>query len=168
MTEYKPSRLSATLCFMALLLLVPAKAGPEEQPGSFGNYTPASENVVRKLLNVARKACRGTSAHNEALFKALNLNGPTYYYREQPAAEIALIPARYCPEPSPTAELVVGRLEKGKSFYFKILPLTAKPIVAAVSFFDPARHNIVYEPIALTRELHEICDALIGFLTTFW
>jgi hypothetical protein len=164
----KQSHMLAISCSTALLFMIAATAGAEEQPD--GPYAQPSQAVVRKLLNIARKACRGSfnDGSSSPLGKMLNLGGPYYLYRERPAAEVAVILARDCPEPSPKAEFMVGRFEKERSVYYKTNAVTARPIAAAQSFFDPARNDIVFEPIAVTRELEDNYNALIGFLMTKW
>jgi hypothetical protein len=169
----KQSHGVAFSCFTLLLVLIAAKVGAEEQPGSLGTYAPPSEDVVRKLLNVARKACTGlfSDGSSSPWPKTLNLSGAYYFYDEQPAAEISVILARDCPEPRPNAEFIIGRVvhyTKGPSFFYKTSALTARPIAAAQSFFDRARNDIIFEPIAVTSEHQDSYKALIGFLMTKW
>ncbi len=157
----------SVLCLAALLCLFAARAVAEEQPD--GLYAQPSQDVVRKLLNIARKACRGKLDNTVPdLLNALNLDGPVPSYQERPAPEIAMIPVRHCPDPSPNAEFIVGRFARGTSYYYKTSARTARPIEAARSFFDSARNDVVFEAIAVTREVQENYNSLIRFLMTKW
>lgn len=169
MTKRRLSCVAAAVCSAVQLFLVMENVKAEEQPG--GLYPQPPEDVVRKLLSVARKACGGTLSNPSIILKALNLNGPVYFYRERPAPEIVLIPVKYCPEPSPDAEFVIARLhhlQKGDNFFYKTSALAAKPIEAARSFFDPARNDLVYEPITVTSAVRENYNTVIQIVMTKW
>ncbi len=169
MTKCKLPRVAVASCAVALLFLIASRVGAEEQPPDL--YAQPSQDVVRKLLNVARKACRGTLDNNEGLLKALKMNGPTYFYLpERSSPEVAFISSKNCPEPSPNAEFIVARLVKGRSpfYYYKTSARTARPIEAAVSYHDPRPNAVVYEPIAVTKELQDDYQRLINFLMAKW
>jgi len=105
------------------------------------------------LWKVAKRACSGTPDNNSSLLQAVQLDAPTYFYREKPSPEILLIPTGFCPTPPEVSNVVflIGRLQRGISYYYKISPQGEGIMEAAESHFDPQVNDIVYKRISPIR-----------------
>ena len=125
-------------------------------PSPSRGRTPDTSRIATSntpLWKVAKRACSGAPSNPSELLRAVQLDSPALFYRENPAPEILLIPTGFCPTPPevPNVVFLIGRLQRGMSYYYKISPQGEGIMEAAESHFDPQVNNVVYNRIAPIR-----------------
>jgi len=123
---------------------------PRSNPRERGRVLSASNDPLWK---VAGRACAGKLDRSVELLEAVRLDGPVFFYREQPQPEILMIPTGYCPTPSeiPNTVFLIGRFQRAKSYFFKISPQGEGIIEAAESYYDSSVGDVVYKRLAPIR-----------------